>query len=136
MITTLVFSRMFYCSTVWQNTSTSNLKKFQSIQNFVSKIIIGSRKFDHVNLLLCQLNWLPVEQQLYLRDAVMPFKCCYNLAPGYLCSSLLQRANIHDRLTRNCSSPEIPLFKTASGQRSFAYRAVKIWIDLDDSFKL
>ena len=66
----------------------------------------------------------------------MPFKYSYNLAPGYLCSNLLQRTNIHDRLTRNRSSLEIPLFKTASGQRSFTYRAVKIWIDLDDSFKL
>lgn len=66
----------------------------------------------------------------------MPFKCSYNVAPGYLCSNLLQRTNIHDRLTRNHSSFKIPLFKTASGQRSFTYRAVKIWIDLDDLFKL
>ena len=29
----------------------------------------------------------------------------------------------------------IPLFRTASGQRSFAYRSVKIWNDLDDSLK-
>ena len=130
MITTLVFSKIFYCSSV------SNLQKFQSIQNFVSKIITGSRKFDHVNPLQCQLYWLPVKQQLYLWDAVMPFKCSYNLAPGYLCSNLLQRTNSHDRLTSNRSNPEIPLFKTASGQWSFAYKAVKIWIYLDDSFKL
>ena len=66
----------------------------------------------------------------------MTFKCSYNLAPGYLCSNLLQRTFIHDRLPRDHSNPEIPLFTTASGQRSFAYRAVKIWIYLDDSFKL
>ena len=66
----------------------------------------------------------------------MTFKCFYNLAPGYLCSNLLQRTFIHDRLLRSHSNPEIPLFKTASGQRSFAYGAVKIWIYLDDSFKL
>ena len=69
MIMPLVFIKMFYCSTVWWNTSTSNLKKLQSIQNFASKIITGSRKFYHATPLLRQLNWLPVKQQLYLRVA-------------------------------------------------------------------
>ena len=32
MITSLVFIKKFYCSTVWSNTSASNLKKLQSIQ--------------------------------------------------------------------------------------------------------
>ena len=135
MITSLVFSKMFYCSTVWSNTSASKLKKLQSIQNFASKIITWSRKFDHVTPLLRQHNWLPVKQQLYLWDAVMTFKCANNLAPGYLCSNLLQTTNIHDWLTCNRNSLEIPLFKTAPGQRSFASRAVKIW-RMDDSFKL
>jgi len=94
MIMPLVFIKMFYCSTVWWNTSTSNLKNLQSIQNFASKIITGSRKFYHATPLLRQLNWLPVKQELYLRDADMTFKCANNLAPGYLCSNLLQRTNI------------------------------------------
>ena len=94
MIMPLVFIKMLYCSTVWWNTYTSNFKKLQSIQNFASKIITGSRKFYHATPLLHQLNWLPVKQQLYLRDADMTFKCANNLASGYLCLNLLQRTNI------------------------------------------
>ena len=45
LITSLVFSKMLYCSTVWSNTSTQNLNKLQSIQNFGSKILTNSRKF-------------------------------------------------------------------------------------------
>ena len=45
LITSLVFSKMLYCSTVWSNTSTQNLNKLQSIQNFASKIVTNSRKF-------------------------------------------------------------------------------------------
>ena len=56
LITSLVFSKMLYCSTVWSNTSTQNINKLQSIQNFASKIITNSRKFDHVTPLLHQLN--------------------------------------------------------------------------------
>ena len=64
LITSLVFSKMLYCSTVWSNTSTQNINKLQSIQNFASKIVTNSRKFDHVTPLLRHLNWLPVKQLL------------------------------------------------------------------------
>ena len=65
LITSSVFGKMLYCSTVWSNTSTQNINKLQSIQNFARKIVTSSRKFDHVTPLLCQLNWLPVKQLLY-----------------------------------------------------------------------
>lgn len=37
-----------------------------------------------MNPLLCQLYWLPVDQLLYFRDAVMTYKCLHNLT---LCTS-------------------------------------------------
>ena len=42
LITTLVFSKMLYCSTVWSRTLTQNINKLQSIQNFASKIVMNS----------------------------------------------------------------------------------------------
>ena len=56
LITSLVFSKMLYCSTVWSNTSTQNVNKLQPIQNSASKIVTNSRKCDHVTPLLHQLN--------------------------------------------------------------------------------
>ena len=37
LITSLDFSKMLYCSTVWSNTSTQNINKLQSIQNIACK---------------------------------------------------------------------------------------------------
>ena len=85
IISSLVFSKMFYCSSVWSNTFKINIKKLQLIQNFACRIITGSQKYDHVTPLLHQLNWLSVNEILQLRDSVMPFKCVNNLAPDYLC---------------------------------------------------
>jgi hypothetical protein len=62
VISSLVISKMVYCSSVWSNTSASNVKKVQSIQNFACKIITKS-KYDHVTPLLRQLNWLPCSRQ-------------------------------------------------------------------------
>ena len=57
----LVFSKMFYRSSVWSNTSVTNINKLQAIQNFAARIVTGSRKFDHITPILnsfvgCQLK--------------------------------------------------------------------------------
>jgi hypothetical protein len=135
IISSLVISKILYCSSVWSNTSATNVKKVQSIQNFACKIITKSRKYDHVTPLLRKLNWLPVDKLLYFRDAVLMYKCVNNLAPDYLCNKLIKRSSIHNRSTRTCDSLQIPLFKTAAGQRTFAFRALHIWNNLEKNLK-
>ena len=58
-----------------------------------------------------------------------------NIAPSYLCDRFVKRTGVHNRCTRNCGMLEIPFFRTVTGQRSFYYRAVKIWNDLDTNLK-
>ena len=136
IINALVFSRLFYCSTVWSNTSDKNLRKLQHVQNFAARIISGKRKFDHITPVLRELRWLTVKQQLYLRDAVFTFKCMTGCAPDYLRSKLVTRGQTSGRVTRNSQQLNIPLFRTATGQRSFQYRAVSLWNSLDKDLKL
>ena len=69
IINALVFSKLFYCSSVWSNNSGKNICKLQLVQNFAARIITGTRKFDHITPALKDLRWLPIKQHLYLRDA-------------------------------------------------------------------
>lgn len=135
IITALVINKLLYCSTVWSNTSSSNLKKLQSVQNFACRIITKTRKFDHITPALRQLNWLPIEQLLLFRDTIMAYKCVNNLAPSYLSKLFCKRTELHDHPMRDKDLLNIPLYKTASGQRTFRYRATKIWNDLETNFK-
>ena len=48
IINTLVFSKLFYCSSVWSNAATTHLHKIQAVQNFAAQIISNTRKFDYV----------------------------------------------------------------------------------------
>ena len=86
IISSLVFSKKLYCSSVWSNTSATYINKIQSIQNFACKIVTNSMKHDHVTPLLRQLNWLFVKQLPLFGDSVMAYKCFNGLAPSYLCS--------------------------------------------------
>ena len=48
IINALVFSKLYYCSSVWSNTSASNMQKLQLVQNFAARIISGATKFEHI----------------------------------------------------------------------------------------
>ena len=54
----LVFSKMFYCSSVWSSTSVTNINMLQAIQNFATRIVTRSRKLDHITPILKQLRWM------------------------------------------------------------------------------
>ena len=131
----LVISKLMYCSTVWSNTSDTNLKKLQAVQNFACKIITNIRKYDHVTPSLHQLEWLPVRDQLIFNEKIMSFKCMNNLASAYLCNKFVKRMEVCDRSSRGCGKLQVPFFRTVTGQRSFYYRAVKIWNNLDMNLK-
>ena len=50
VINSFVFSKLQYCSTVWSNTSSSNIDKLlQKVQNFAGRIIPGLRKYDRIS---------------------------------------------------------------------------------------
>ena len=124
MINALVFIKLYYCCNVWSNTSEHNLNRIQGVQNFAARIVSGSKKYDHISPILKDLRWLPVRQQLYFRHAIMAFKCMTGCAPDSLFSKYVERATITKRTTRNSQMLNIPLYKTATGQRTFYYSGI------------
>ena len=94
------------------------------------------KKYDHVTPLLKSLSWLPVKDQLYYRQAIMAFRCTTGQAPEYLTSQYITREQVSEKTTRSSQKLNIPLFRTASGQRTFYYRTVKLWNNLESFLKL
>ena len=136
IINALLFSKLFYCSSVWSNNTQANLDKLQAVQNLAGRILCDAKKFDHITPLLKGLRWLPIRQQLYFRFAVLVFKCMTRCAPEYLTSKLVRRSAVSTRNTRNSQLLNIPLFRTASGQRTFQYRATSLWNEFQPALKL
>ncbi|CAH3168022.1 unnamed protein product, partial [Porites lobata] len=86
------------------NTSASNIRKLQGVQNFAARIVSGTRKFDHVSPALKDLRWISVKSDLYLRDTILAYKSmtgqllsmCVILAPPKLS---IRGADQKDRLS-------------------------------------
>ena len=129
LIKCFMFSKLFYCSILWSNTSKTNVHKPQLVQNFVARIILGLRKFDHISERLKSLlfRMLSVKDRLEINDAVMVFKCLNNLVPKYLCAKVQMRSSVSTGATRSVNNLNISRCRLATGQRRFAYRGVKIW---------
>jgi len=127
LIKSFVFSKLFYCSILWSNTSKTNVHKLQLVQNFVARIILGLRKFDHISEGLKSLRMLSVKDRLEIKDAVMVFKCLNNLIPKCLCEKVQMRSSVSTRITRSVNNLNIPSSRLATGQRCFDNRGVKIW---------
>ena len=48
IISSLVFSKLYYCSNVWSSTTKKNIEKLQKVQNFAARIITGTQKYEHI----------------------------------------------------------------------------------------
>ena len=98
ILNSLVFCKLFYCLTVWSGTSKENIHNWlqpethefllQLMQNFAGSILTNIGKFDHITLVLHELDWLTMEEQLCLHDVTMIFKCLNGLVPSYLSTNL------------------------------------------------
>ena len=74
LINAFVFSKLFYCSTVWSNASKQNLNKLLSVKNFACRVISGVRKYDLITEGLKSLKWLSVKDKLLLNICTMVFR--------------------------------------------------------------
>ena len=83
ILNSLVFSKLFYCSTAWYETYKENIHKLQLMQNFVGCVLTNTKKFDHITPVIHELGWLTIEELLRLRDVTMIFKCLNGLVPSY-----------------------------------------------------
>ena len=87
------------------------MDKLQKVQNFIGRIDLGLRKYDHIPEGLKSLNWLPIKDRIFKN----------NLAPDYLANKFRLRFCVHDRKTRSANTLDIPFCCLSTGQRSFAY---------------
>ena len=134
-INSLVFSKLYYYSSVWAGTSKSNIAKLQLVQNFAERLLSDKRKFDHINPTLRKLKLLPVSDILYMRDTVQMYKCVNGLGPHYLTAMIRKRSDIHSYNTRQNRDQQLPRCRTALAQNAFDHRGVKVWNSIPEEIR-
>ena len=107
-----------------------------------SKMITGSLTLYYQQTCCNSLwlwRWLPhrlSKRPCQQQHSYLVFKCLTGCASAYLTSMIVKRSAVSTRTTWNSEMLRIPLFRTASGQRSFEYRATSLWKKLQPELKL
>ena len=101
ILNSVVFSKLFYCSTLWSGTSKENIHKLQLMQNFVGRILSNTKKFYHITPVLHELGRLTIEELVCLLDVPMIFKYLNGLVPNYLSTKFVKRPETHSYCTHS-----------------------------------
>ena len=123
----VVSSRLDYCNSLMYGISKANMKKLQRVQNALIRVICSLGPRDSVSGARRDLHWLPIEQRIIFKIAVLTFNCRRRSAPPYLCDL------VHDYLPRRTLRSgdgvtlEVPRTKTVTAERAFCVAAPTIW---------
>lgn len=98
IIISQLFSRLFYCLSMWACTTKKKIAWLQKVRNFTAGIVTDARKYDHITPMFKELLWLSVTKQLEVRDILMAFKFTKGLAPPSLCNKFTTRSQVHTRI--------------------------------------
>ena len=133
----LFLSLIDYCCIVWANTSKTNLRRLYKLQKRAGRVILGvDTTFSSRSIFIC-LHWLPIDFRIVYFTALMTYKALNNLTPSYIRDIFNPLSEVSSVNTRGVSDGNLylPMFRTAMGQRSFSYRATKIWNSIPPSIR-
>ena len=103
----IVTTRIDYCNSLLYGTSAANIKKLQRVQNTLARVVSGARRRDSITPILMDLHWLPIEQRISYKVALITHKVLLEQQPKYLAELAVKyqptrhlRSSTQSRLTK------------------------------------
>jgi len=100
----------------------SLFRRLQSVQNAAARVIMGTRRRDHITPVLRDLDWLPVRHRVDYKLALLVCKSLHGLALSYLPDNCILASS--DKFCHRLSSADVDTCialrtRTRFGERSF-----------------
>src|SRR5664279_3923307 len=112
------------------------MTKLQRAQNNVARVVLLANRRDNARSMLQSLHWLPVEQRMEFRVALITFKLLRTGEPGYLRQLLDYYSPVRDLRSINIGLLAVPRIRLNSTSRSFSSTAPRIWNSLPAELRL
>ena len=132
----IVTSQLDNCNSLYYDLPKSSIHRLQVVQNSLARAIFPNvRRFDHIQPILKQLHWLPVEQRIIYKVATITYKVLNENQRSYLHNLLSFRRSTQNLWSSGKHQLDIPNIFTSSGCREFSYCAPFVWNNLPDSIR-
>jgi len=84
LVQAFISSRLHYCNSLLYRISDSLYRRLQAVQNATARLIINTRRCEHITPVLQQLHWLPVRQRVQFKIVVLVYNALHDRLPAYL----------------------------------------------------
>ena len=118
----LVSSRFDYANSILYGAPKYNIFKLQRAQNVLARVVTRSHRRTSADALLHKLHWLPIEDRIFFKLALLTYKTLLIGSPSYL-STLLT-------IYRPPRTLRILTYYALLAQKLFRYAAPAIWNSL------
>ena len=92
-----------YCAEVWGNTYATNTHCLVLLQKRVIRLICGSKRLDHTNVLFHNVHILKLPDLVKLKTAIVMFKAYRYILPMYKSCSKYMNHDIHPGINASSS---------------------------------
>ena len=122
----LILSKIDYCNAVLHGAPNYIIKKLQRVQNNAARIVLQEPRRSHTTPLLKRLHWLPIQQQIDYKVAVLTFKVRSTSMPLYLWPMIKDQEHVHNLWSATMSLSQ-PSSRTTFVKRTFRCSVPAIW---------
>jgi hypothetical protein len=127
----LVQSKFDYCNSLLFGLPSNTIIRLQYVQNSLARVVCNTTKFrSKTTRLLKSLHWLPINERIKFKIAVLTFKAINVAKPSYLTDLLIPYQPTRDLRSRGTNLLVVPDIRSAIGRRSFSFSAPTIWNSL------
>ena len=130
-----IVSRLDYSNSLLVETAQTNVIKLQRAQNSIARIVTGTSRFGHIQPVLKELHWLPVDCRIKFKVAMLVYKIRQTGRPAYRSDFIHERAVERASRSSNMHHMEVPRRKLKTGKRAFSYAAPTIWNNLPQTIR-
>jgi len=132
-----ILSRLDYCNSILSGISSHNIARLQRAQNNAVKVVCAASRHVSSKSLLLKLHWLPVQQRIHFKVALLTFKTLEYNTPSYLRSllSVYEPTRSLRSSGQNQLTVSTDFNKTVLACRAFQNYAPKLWNSLPKSLR-
>ena len=131
----LISSRFDYANLILYGAPKYNISKLQRAQNVLARVVRRSHRRTSADALLHKLHWLPIEDRIVFKLALLTYKTLLIGSPSKLSTLLTMYRPPRTLHSSNCNLLCATRTKTVTGSRAFRCVASAIWNSLPADIK-